>query len=358
MPLSLTAHTSRRFRLLVFAGVSACILTLTGCSTPKIIEDTFATSSPVTQPAPMAAGGPGLQNALSYWGERYKSNPSDGEASYAYARALTASGQNAQAVAVLQRAVLANPYDMNLKGALGNSLAANGQYEEALNMFQQAHTPDKPSWRVLSAQGAVLDQMGRPQDARKYYQTALRLSPDEPSVLSNLALSYALTGDLPSAEKTLEKAAKQPTADARVRQNLALIVGLQGRYADSERIASRDLSAAEAQQNVQTVRGMLAQQNTWADIQSGPPATGFTPPYGGGPNVPFAASAPGYGYPAPPPAGPTFATSVGQQPAYGQNYYGASSPPAPYGYWPQPDPVPEKTDWQEEVRKKRALRND
>jgi Flp pilus assembly protein TadD len=353
MLFSSPAHTSRSFRLFVFASVSAFALMLAGCSsTPK--EEQFAASANET--------GPGLQGALGYWSERYRANPSNAEASYAYARALMASDQRAQAVAVLQRAVLANPYDFNLKGALGNALAGNGQYDEALNMFQQAHTPDKPNWRVLSAQGAVLDQMGRPQDARKYYQTALRLSPDEPSVLSNLAMSYALTGDLPAAERTLEKAAKNPKADARVRQNLALIVGLQGRYSDSERIASRDLSAADAQQNVQAVRSMLAQQNSWQDIQGGGSVAPPAPAYGGG--VPFAASAPNNLYTAPAPNNPyaapapnyangTFATSVNQQP-----YGGYQQPVAlvPYGYT-APEEHDNRFDWQERARQNSDRRN-
>jgi Flp pilus assembly protein TadD len=348
------AHTSRSFRLLIFASVSAFAVMLAGCSsTPK--DEQFATAAP--------AAGPGLQNALGYWGDRYKANPSNADASYAYARALMASDQRAQAVAVLQRAVLANPYDLNLKGALGNALAANGQYDEALNMFQQAHTPDKPNWRVLSAQGAVLDQMGRPQDARKYYQTALRLSPDEPSILSNLALSYALTGDLAAAERTLEKAAKSPLADARVRQNLALIVGLQGRYADSERIASRDMSAADAQQNVQAVRNMLAQQNTWNDIQGGGGA-GYAAPAPSYAGAPFAAAAPSYRstpqFAAPVPNNPyaangSFATSVNQQPYYGGGYQPA---PVPYGYQAEPQAPPEQESWQDAVRRKRESRND
>jgi Flp pilus assembly protein TadD len=326
------AHTSRGFRLFVFASASACALLIAGCSSaPK--EEQFATSA--------SSSSSELQNAIGYWGERYKSNPSSAETSYAYARALLAADQRAQAVAVLQRAVLANPYDLNLKGALGNALAANGQYDEALNVFQQAHTPDRPNWRVLSAQGAVLDQMGRPQDARKYYQTALRLSPDEPSILSNLALSYALTGDIATAEKTLEKAAQNPRADARVRQNLALIVGLQGRYSDSERIGSRDLSPGQAQQNALAIRSMISQQNTWADMQNGS---------GGS----FAAAAPAY--PNFPYAAPTrsFATSIDQQ-LYGSGYQQLT--PAPYGYRPEPPKRPEPTSWQDDVRRQQDNRN-
>ncbi len=332
-------------------------ITLGGCSSTKD-EDGFAASAP----ADIGVGGGGeVGNSLGYWGDKYRGDPNNAEISNNYSRALLGSGQRAQAVAILQRAVLSNPADLNLKGALGNALAANGQYEEALNMFQQAHTPDRPNWRILSAQGAVLDQMGRPQDARKYYTTALRMAPNEPSVLSNMALSYALSGDLAAAERTLKKASEQPGSDARVRQNLALIVGLQGRFADSERIASRDLSSDEARANVETVRQMLAQQNTWTNIQGGPP------PVGGGGS--FAASAPSYGAPAygaPAPyvaPGGVYAPTQGGQPfaaaAYPQPVlnYDPNATPVPYGYVSEPK-KPEKDNWQEALRKKRETRND
>ena len=189
------------------------------------------------RPAPRRNGA----RALDDLGKRYRANPSDAKAAIAYAQALRATDQRAQAVAVLNRRRSRNPHDMAVLGAYGRALADAGQYEQALDVLGRAHTPDNPDWRILNAQGAVLDQMGRHAEAQRHYATALKIVPNEPSVLSNLGLSYALAKELPQAEATLRQAAAQPDAEPKVRQNLALVVGLQGRFAEAEKIAGADL---------------------------------------------------------------------------------------------------------------------
>ena len=198
------------------------------------------------------------------WGARYHANPGDAKAAMAYASALRATDQRAQAVAVLRQAALRNPKNRPLLGAYGRALAATGNYKEALEALSRAHTPDNPNWRILNAQGAVLDQMGRHKEAQRYYASALNMVPNEPSILSNLGLSYALQKRLRLAEKTLRKAAAQPNARPKVRQNLALIVGLEGRFAEAESIARADLPPAQAEANVAYLRQMLAQQKQWS----------------------------------------------------------------------------------------------
>jgi Flp pilus assembly protein TadD len=194
------------------------------------------------------------------WGARYHDNPGDAKAAMAYASALSATDQRAQAVAVLRQAAMRNPRDRPLLGAYGRALAGAGDYKEALDALSRAHTPDNPDWRILNAQGAVLDQMGRHQEAQRYYASALKMMPNEPSILSNLGLSYALQKRLRLAEKTLRKAAAQPNARPKVRQNLALIVGLEGRFAEADQIARADLPADQAEANVAYLRQMLARQ--------------------------------------------------------------------------------------------------
>ena len=181
-----------------------------------------------------------------------------------YAKALRATEQRAQAVAVLEQASIRNPHDMPLLGAYGRALADAGDYNQALDVLGRAHTPDNPDWRILNAQGAVLDQLGRHAEAQRHYSAALKIVPDEPSVLSNLGLSYALTKDLKRAEMTLRRAVAQPNAAPKVRQNLALVVGLQGRFAEAEKIARADLPPDEAAANVSYLRQMLAQQSDLA----------------------------------------------------------------------------------------------
>jgi Flp pilus assembly protein TadD len=186
----------------------------------------------------------------------------------AYARALRANDQHAQAVAVLQQAAIRNPKHLALLAAYGKALADAGRLKEAAEVLARAHLPEKPDWRILSAQGAVADQLGDHATAQRYYEAALKIAPGEPTVLSNLGLSLALAKRLPEAEKTLRQAAAASSADARVRQNLALVLGLQGKFAEAEAAMRRDLSAEESAANVSAMKSLVAQPNSWHAIKS------------------------------------------------------------------------------------------
>jgi Flp pilus assembly protein TadD len=245
---------------------SAVVFTLGGC---KTTGDGDVTGS-IGNSSPAAFSDADWRRVLDVWGPRYKKNPSDVEAAIAYARALRATDQRAQAVAVLEQASIRQPHDLRLLGAYGRALADAGQYAQALDTLGRAHTPDNPDWHILNAQGAVLDQMGRHDEARRQYDAALKIVPGEPSVLSNLGLSYALTKDLSRAESILRNAAVTPNAGQTVRQNLALVVGLEGRFSEAEKIASSDLPQAEAAANVAYLREMLAQPEAWKKIGKAP----------------------------------------------------------------------------------------
>jgi Flp pilus assembly protein TadD len=245
-------------RLLASAAVvTAVALSVAGCKTTGDDITGSVTAAPA-QPRSDAD----WRRALDVWGQRYHANNDDVQAAMAYARALRATGQRAQAVAVLRQAAFRDPKDMPLLGAYGRALADAGDYQQALDVLGRAHTPDNPDWRILNAEGAVLDQMGRHSEAQRYYSSALKIVPDEPSVLSNLGLSYALEKHLKRAEATLRRAVAQSHARPKVRQNLALIVGLEGRFAEAEKIASADLPPAEAEANIAYLRNMLAQKST------------------------------------------------------------------------------------------------
>jgi Flp pilus assembly protein TadD len=251
---------SRLARLLASAAVTAVLAAnLGGCQTMSDV------TGAITQKSDAAPDDP--RRAVDVYGERYRANPKDADAALAYGQALRATGQRAQAVAVLEQATIANPGNQPLLAAYGRALADNGNSQAAFDVLSRAHTPDRPDWRILSVQGTALDKLGKHEEARRYYNTALKIVPDEPSVLSNLGLSYMLTRELPSAEQTLRRAYGNPRADGRVRQNLALVVGLQGRFAEAESIAKGDLPADEAQANVTYLREMLSRKD---NPRSGP----------------------------------------------------------------------------------------
>jgi Flp pilus assembly protein TadD len=266
-PIGMRLTKTNPARLLASAALVALIAAAVGgCQTTKS-QDT--TGSIGAGPAPSSEAG--WRSEADKWGALYRSHPEDPVNAIQYAQALRATGQRAQAAAVLEQASIQNPNEKALLGAYGRALADVGNYSQALDVLSRAHTPEQPDWRILSAQGAVLDQLGRYEEARRYYASALKIVPDEPTVLSNLGLSFALSKELSKAETTLRRATAQSSVDGRARQNLALVVGLQGRFAEAENIARADLPPDEAAANVAYLRQMLSQQKI-EEQKPGPPA--------------------------------------------------------------------------------------
>jgi Flp pilus assembly protein TadD len=240
-------------RFLASAAVTAILAVgLGGCQTAGMSDVTGSLGSKAE-----AQPDADPRRATEVYGERYRANPKDADAALHYGQALRATGQRAQAVAVLEQAIIAHPGDKPLLAGYGRALADNGNFQQAFDVLARAHTPANPDWRILSVQGTALDQLGRHDEARRYYASALKIVPDEPSVLSNLGMSYVLSKDLPKAEEALRRAYGGTNADARVRQNLALVVGLQGRFSEAEGIVRADLPADEAAANVAYLKEML-----------------------------------------------------------------------------------------------------
>lgn len=251
------------FRLQTVGTVAVLALALSGClgRGASDVTGSLATNQPMTEQQ--------WRSELTTWQPRYDANPSDKTASFRYARALRGLGQQAQAVAVLQSAVIKHPKDLDLLGAYGRALMDVGQLKQAEDVLSRAHMPERPDWRILSAQGAVADQMGDHARAQGFYETALRINPGEPTIMSNLGLSYALSKRLPDAEKVLTAAAQDPRADKRVRQNLVLVLGLQGRFAEAERLAAQDLPPADVAKSMAQLRQMVSQPNSWDMLRQG-----------------------------------------------------------------------------------------
>src|SRR5258708_28535349 len=244
-------------RFLASAAVTAIVAVgLGGCQTAGMPDITGSVG-------PRAAAQPDAdpRRAAEVYGEGYHANPKDVDAALHYGQALRATGQRAQAVAVLEQATIAHPGKKELLASYGRALADNGNFQQAFDVLSRAHTPDNPDWRILSVQGTALDQLGRHDEARGYYASALKIVPEEPSVLSNLGLSYVLSKDLPKAEEVLRRAYAGKNADARVRQNLGLVVGLQGRFSEAEGIVKADLPADEAAANVAYLKEMLSRKD-------------------------------------------------------------------------------------------------
>ena len=246
----------------VAGAISAAVLLvgLSACQTsgPDITGDITGSLGDAAQPSEASAD---PRRDIEIYRERVRANPKDVDSAIKYAKALRATGQREQAVAVMEQAVLAQPSNRRLLAGYGRALADNGNFQQAFEVLGRAHTPEDPDWRILSAQGAVLDQLDRHDEAREYYGNALKIRPDDPSVLSNLGLSYLLSKDLPKAEETLRRARKRAPDDMRVRTNLAVVVGLQGRQSEAETIMKADLPPEQANANVAMLKKLLARKD-------------------------------------------------------------------------------------------------
>jgi Flp pilus assembly protein TadD len=200
--------------------------------------------------------------------KRYDADPGEKVASINYAKALRALTRYSQAAAVMQAAAVRSPKDMEVLGAYGKALADSGQLQQAADVLSRSYTLEEPNWSSMSVQGSIADQLGDHTKAQEFYRNALKIAPGEPNVLSNLGLSYALTKQLPLAEQVLRQAAGDSRADSRVRDNLALVLSLEGKFGEAEQIERRDRSAEAAAANVASIRQMIAQSNSWRDIQT------------------------------------------------------------------------------------------
>src|SRR6266568_7766900 len=126
------------------------ILALGGCQTTSL-EDVTGALGGKSETASKADSKPDM-DALR---ERYRAKPSDANVALDYGKALRETGQRAQAVAVLEQAVLAHPSNKALLAGYGRALADNGNFQQAFDVLARAHSPDNPDWRILSVQGTA-----------------------------------------------------------------------------------------------------------------------------------------------------------------------------------------------------------
>lgn len=244
----------------------ALALTLAGCKNLSDVTGSIGNlGASSSQPLPNSQEG--LRNFSEEWGKRFEKDPGNKINAINFARALKALTQFNQAAAVLQTASLRHPTDRELLAAYGKALVDAGRLQEAEPILANASPPERPDWTIMSTQGQVADQLGDHARAQAIYGEALKLTPGEPRLLSNLGLSYALSKNLPLAEDTMRQAVADPRADSRVRQNFALVLALQGKFAEAEQVSRRDLPEDQARTNVASIRAMIAQSNTWRDIQ-------------------------------------------------------------------------------------------
>lgn len=266
-PLTLQSVRPRIWPVLML--VPALFLGACQSRQAKLDSDPMSTSSTAALPKAADVGSFTRTEALS---QKWAANQNDANLGMDYADNLGKMGQTDQQIEVLKTVAATHPSDGVLQSKIGKQVLAAGRAGEAILILDRATKSPGADWKTFSALGSAYDQQGNHELARGAYRAALNLKPGELTVENNMAMSYVLEGKLPEAEKILRAAVAQPGVDLqpRVRQNLALVVGLQGHFNEARKIASEDLPPDQVEANLAYLQQMLAQPNTWAQLQDPP----------------------------------------------------------------------------------------
>ena len=152
---------------------------------------------------------------VQVYGEKYRANPAKTDVAIQYAQALRATGQRAQAVAVLEHA----RSKIRTTRPCSARTAARWRRPEITIRPSKYSTalirPTSPIGTSCRRKAPCLIKWAATPTRNDYYLTALKIVPEEPSVLSNLGLSYALSKDLARTRKRLYAAPQRNSRSIR-----------------------------------------------------------------------------------------------------------------------------------------------
>jgi Flp pilus assembly protein TadD len=151
-----------------------------------------------------------------------------------------ADNKIAEAVALLEQAVMISPRDAGYRLLLADAYMKSGRFQSAEATYRDVLDIDPG--RTRAALGLALMQVanGRQQDAMAQLEQL-----EGTAAPADLGLAYALAGAPQRAVDLLEPAARSMGANARVRQNLALAYAFGGDWERARTIAAQDVSPAD-----------------------------------------------------------------------------------------------------------------
>ncbi|MFN8900353.1 MAG: XrtA/PEP-CTERM system TPR-repeat protein PrsT [Pseudomonadota bacterium] len=168
-------------------------------------------------------------------------------------RALSASGDHGQALAVAEDWNRRHPADAAMSAAVGDAAMARGDHALAERHYRASLDKVPDQLTALNNLAWIVASSGRP-GALPLAQRAVELSPNRPDVLDTLALAQAAERDFAGALKTQRKAVELAPGDPLLRLGLARIAIQAGDVALARtelerlsRLGSRFKEQAEAQ---------------------------------------------------------------------------------------------------------------
>ncbi len=150
------------------------------------------------------------------------------------ARAISATGDKAGAVAILEPTARANPNDVETQLALADLYTDAGRDVEAERTLRQILAVAPGSAEVLNYLGYLLADHGRGLDeAVRLVQRALEVDPGNPAYLDSLGWAHFRRGEFQEAERYLTPAAEQLPRNAVIQDHLGDVLARMGRWSDA-----------------------------------------------------------------------------------------------------------------------------
>jgi tetratricopeptide (TPR) repeat protein len=139
-----------------------------------------------------------------------------------FGRALASSGQDEQAISILQHALDANPNFSPAVYQLGLALQRTTRVEEAIPLFQKVAAADPKNAEVLTNLGMALCQAQQAKDAVPVLLRAVALTPNDTTAHQNLAAAYIQLSQFDDAIEQLRAAIRQSPNASQLHYDLGL----------------------------------------------------------------------------------------------------------------------------------------
>jgi len=139
--------------------------------------------------------------ARSQYERAIRLNPNDATAHHWFATdVLATSGQHAQELAEMKRALELDPLSLTINTNLGNAYLHNGRLDDAIAQFRKTIDIDPNYYFAQWSYGLALELQGKNPQAIAQYERASELT-DDPIPLAVLGRAYGLAGRKSDAEK-------------------------------------------------------------------------------------------------------------------------------------------------------------
>lgn len=150
-----------------------------------------------------------------------------------------AAGNNAEALALLQKALEADPANLQAHMGIGDIYEVSGDYERAAAQYAEARSLDPSHFGSNYKLGLMYHLLDRLRDAVAAYLSALTIDPNSFEANLNLATAYLQLGQPSLALPYADKAVRLNPSSQPAHVNLGTIYSSLGRHNDAV-LAYRD----------------------------------------------------------------------------------------------------------------------